>query len=190
MRKEGSSTMTSFLEQREPGGRVQSGSKKTAQWRSSGGDPRLPPTTTNHALTSQCPTLERNSETPSKGKFLVQCHVKVRARADTSVFLFGIRALDAGHGVGEVIRGNFNDAVDNAGEGLRNSTNDSNSSAPTSENVHGRSADYNHGADHSTVAKNGTEEFKDGINRVSSAFHSDSSSTSTTTNTDTKSTGL
>lgn len=95
------------------------------------------------------------------------------------------RVLDAGHGAGEVIRGNFNDTVDNAGEGLRNSTNDSNSSAPNTENVQGRSSDYDNAGDHSTVAKGGSEEFKEGINRISNAFNSNS-----TTNTDTKSTGL
>ncbi|EST06810.1 hypothetical protein PSEUBRA_003797 [Kalmanozyma brasiliensis GHG001] len=94
-------------------------------------------------------------------------------------------AFNAVHGVGETIRGNINDGVDAAGEGLRDASHDDRAADPSAV---GRSSDYDTQGNHRGVAQEGTEEFKSGIQQMKNAFSSDSSSTNTTTGTATNTT--
>ncbi|PWY98639.1 hypothetical protein BCV70DRAFT_144415, partial [Testicularia cyperi] len=93
--------------------------------------------------------------------------------------------FDAGHGAGEVIRGNINDTLDSAGEGLRKGTSEHDSSATTTatgtEDIHGRSSDYNHAGSHQGVAQNGANEFHKGLDRLTGALSGNSSSANTNT---------
>ncbi|SPO31427.1 uncharacterized protein UTRI_06557 [Ustilago trichophora] len=83
-------------------------------------------------------------------------------------------ALNTIHGAGESIRGNINQTLDSAGEGLRNP----NSSTSTSP-AYGKSTDYNNPtASQQGVADKGAQEFKQGIDKLSGAFNANNNSTS------------
>ncbi|KIS65835.1 uncharacterized protein UMAG_11229 [Mycosarcoma maydis] len=85
-------------------------------------------------------------------------------------------AIETIHGAGESIRGNINDRLDSAGEGLR-SADSTNSTANASDpSTFGRSSDYNNSANHQDVAKNGSAEFKHGISKLQNAFSSNTTS--------------
>ncbi|SNX87973.1 uncharacterized protein MEPE_06684 [Melanopsichium pennsylvanicum] len=86
-------------------------------------------------------------------------------------------ALDVIHGAGESIRGNINQGLDSAGEGLRNA--DSSQHSTTNEAAHGRSSDYTNQGSQQGVADKGAQEFKSGVDKLTGAFNKNNSSSST-----------
>ncbi|TKY87020.1 hypothetical protein EX895_003697 [Sporisorium graminicola] len=84
------------------------------------------------------------------------------------------------HGAGEAIRGNINDGLDSAGEGLRQASSDKDGHSTTTSSsdpsTFGKSDDYNQSGNHQGVAQKGTDEFKQGIEQISNAFNSNKSS--------------
>ncbi|SJX66513.1 uncharacterized protein SRS1_11339 [Sporisorium reilianum f. sp. reilianum] len=93
--------------------------------------------------------------------------------------------FDTIHGAGETIRGNINDGLDSAGEGLRHASSehhkDEQSASTTTTtssdaSTFGKSSDYDTAGSQKGVANKGTEEFKHGIEQISDAFHSSKSS--------------
>ncbi|CCF48774.1 hypothetical protein NDA11_000554 [Ustilago hordei] len=75
----------------------------------------------------------------------------------------------AAHGAGEAIRGNANQTLDSAGEGLKHDTSDPNT-AKAHADAHGRSSDYDKAGSHQGVAAKGADEFKAGTHKLGSVF--------------------
>ncbi|SPO31736.1 uncharacterized protein UTRI_06557_B [Ustilago trichophora] len=93
-------------------------------------------------------------------------------------------ALNTIHGAGESIRGNINQTLDSAGEGIRNSDSHNSTSTNTFQPpaTHGKSRDYdNPTASQQGIADKGAQEFKQGIDKLSSAFNANTSHNNSTT---------